>query len=204
MKFPLIWRSLLMMFVAIITLSSLAYAVEIAPLNEEYVLWADITQNGQYFNSDNATITLIDPDGITTVSDAQMTQFAVGIYFYVYNFTQTGQWYGAVTFFNSTSPIAITTQTIVVIDGLGEEQMIPENYLFIIITAMLGFLAYYIRNYVLLLGVGIFLLLTPLIFTFSFGILTQTLVVLLFLLIGISMIYQAIVLITDERKNRDR
>jgi hypothetical protein len=107
-------KVVLMMLCAVITLSSLAFATEVAPLNEEYIIWADITQNGQFFSATNATLTLITPEKTIALNSTEMINYATGIYYYNFTFNQTGEWFGFVEFSNATDVVAIASQTLIV------------------------------------------------------------------------------------------
>lgn len=80
------------------------------------------------------------------------------------------------------------------------ENFIPENYLFLIIVAMLSFLAFYLKNWVLLIASGLLFLLLPFIYNFDLTGLSQASIVTMFILIGLSIIYQGIYSLSDERK----
>ena len=198
----LLLRALAVMVLGLSLFLVPAFATELPTLNEDYTIWATITQDNILFNAQNATITLINPSGSTVITDAQMTEYSTGIFTYDFNFTIIGEWFGIVNFYNTTSLIATTSNSIIVREI--QDNMIPDNFLIIILITMLGFFAFYIKNYALLLSTGILFMVAPFIYNFGWDALGGTFQYLAFMLIGLALMFQAISLFLDERKRGKR
>lgn len=198
----LLLRALAVMVLGLSLFLVPAFATELPTLNEDYTIWATITQDNILFNAQNATITLINPSGSTVITDAQMTEYSTGIFTYDFNFTIVGEWFGIVNFYNTTSLIATTSNSIIVREI--QDNMIPDNFLIIILITMLGFFAFYIKNYALLLSTGILFMVAPFIYNFGWDALGGGFQYLAFMLIGLALIFQAISLFLDERKRGKR
>lgn len=82
------------------------------------------------------------------------------------------------------------------------ENFIPENYLFLIIVTMLSFLAFYLKNWVLLIATGLLFMLMPFIYSFNLTGISQASLIIMFILIGLSVMYQGIYSLSDERNPR--
>lgn len=192
-------KILLLGLVLLLTLG-LAFGSDVPILGEDYTLWADITKEGFFFPATNATITLINPNNTIIVNDEQMINYSAGIFTYVYSFNQVGEWFGYVQFYNDTTVVAIASQSLIVRESSGK--MIEEKYIFLIVVAMLTFLAFYLKNYAILIGTGIFFMIVPFVFNFNWNILGGSFQYLMFMLIGLAILYQGISELLHERKKR--
>lgn len=198
----LLLRALAVMVLGLSLFLVPAFAAELPTLNEDYTIWATVTQENILFNAQNATITLINPSGSKVITDDQMTEYSTGIFTYDFNFTIAGEWFGIVNFYNTTSLIATTSNSIIVREI--QDNMIPDNFLIIILITMLGFFAFYIKNYALLLSTGILFMVAPFIYNFGWDALGGGFQYLAFMLIGLALMFQAISLFLDERKRGKR
>ena len=183
-------------FVFLLSLFAVS-ASNIATVNESFTIWADVIADNQYFSVDYALLSI---QGLLT--NQNMTFVSTGIYNFNYTFNQTGEYFINIDFYKNNSVVAKATGSISVIEKIGVGEMIAENYLFLIIVAMLSFLAFYLKNWVLLIGSGLLFMLMPFIYSFNLTGLSQASLVTMFILIGLSVMYQGIYSLSDERKPR--
>lgn len=191
---------ILLGFLFLVTLFSV-FGNEIATVDEEHLIWADIISGANFFSVNSVQINIYNPQKTLTYSD-NMTFFSAGQY--TYNFTPdiTGAWYAVVTYYNTTSKIATSTSTITVIQNQGDI-MINESILLVLIGIALVFLAYYITNWAIMVGAGIWFLIIAFyvdVIQTPVGQFSETL---FFLLIGLLLIYQGIAYLMNEKKKRD-
>jgi hypothetical protein len=182
----------------VLLLIPLGFATDFAQVDKNFTIWADVTKDGVFFPATNATITVIDPTNTIRLNDVEMDNYATGIFNLVYVFDQVGEWFGYVKFYNDTSMVAIASQSIIVREA--EDNMIPEKYIFLIIIAMMTFLAFYLKNYAVLIASGIFFIVAPFVFNFNWGILGGSFEYLIFILIGLAVLYQGISELMSNRK----
>lgn len=172
-------------------------ASNIATVNESFTIWGDVIADNQYYSVDYALLTV---EGFFV--DENMSFVSTGIYNYNYTFTEKGEYFINIDFYKNSSVVGKATGSISVIDKIGVGEMIAENYLFLIIVAMLSFLAFYLKNWVLLIATGLLFMLMPFIYSFNLTGISQASLIIMFILIGLSVMYQGIYSLSDERKPR--
>jgi hypothetical protein len=77
---------------------------------------------------------------------------------------------------------------------------IESSFMFLIVAILLGFFAFYIQNYALLLGSSLLLFILPFAYDFQIDIMGGSFQYIFFILIAIALMYQSFSLFLTERK----
>ena len=202
-QIPKLKGLVLLLILTILLVVPVSFGLELVPLNQEYTLWADVTANGEFYDAFYAQITLIDPNQTTQISNQNMTKLSTGVFYYNYTFDTKGEWFGFVEFYNTTdNRVAIASQTLIVRDSIEDFLMIPIEILIILITGFLTFMAWYIKNYGLFIGIGLFYIIIPFIVDLTVISIPTAFGYIFFMLAGIGIIYQGISFTLTERKQK--
>lgn len=80
------------------------------------------------------------------------------------------------------------------------DQLIAENFLFLLFLLFLLMASVYIGNYAVMIFAGILFIFAPFAYDYTFGIMPTSLSILAFMLIGVAIIFQAISYYLTEKK----
>ena len=106
----------ILVIVFILLILPFVFAEDVAIVNQNTVVWCDITNNFVFFPVDQANITIKTPEGNIFINNQNTNFIDNGIYNYNFTPNVSGNWYMYCSFYNTTSLIAQASQSVYVYD----------------------------------------------------------------------------------------
>jgi len=126
-------------------------------VGENYVLWADIIEQPNFFNAAAANVTVYDSDGNTVITNAGMANVDVGRFSYNFTPELSGVWYAYVDFYNGSQKIGIASQSFFIDERVITMDMFTLLVIFCIGIALI-FLAQFMRSNLMFAFAGVWFL----------------------------------------------
>jgi hypothetical protein len=103
--------------IAILLFSLVLVSGEVAYVNTDFTVWADIKNGSVYYDADIANIIILAPDG-SVFENGEMGKYDTGVFNYTFNpLNYSGEWYVSVVYVKNDSNISIGSETISVLQN---------------------------------------------------------------------------------------